>query len=108
MDITRTLINEFAQVSDLDQVLNELKKHKSVVLQIEHLTPEVLIDTPQRYLARYTDKFGGYDFEITKSIDGWTVISSNLKVGTFDDADYIKWDFESQLKKYSPRVLAQA
>ena len=105
--ITRNITKESAQVGIVNQVLNDLKEHKSIVLKIEHLIPEVLIDTPQRYLARYIDKYGEYDFEITKLINGWTVISSNLKVGTFQDADYIKWNFETQLKKYAPRVLAQ-
>ena len=91
--------------NDVNQVINALKKHKSVILQFEHLSPEVLIDTPQHYLARYTDRHGDYEFEITKSSAGWTITSSGVQIGTFKDADYIKWDFESQLAKYTPKVL---
>jgi len=91
--------------NDVNQAINALKKHKSVTLQFEHLVPDVLVDTHQHYIARYTDRHGEYEFEITKSSDGWTVTSSGMKIGTFKDADYIKWDFESQLAKYTPKVL---
>ena len=90
---------------NVNQVINELKKHKIVTVEFEHLLPEVLIDTPQHYLARYTDQDGDYEFEITKSSAGWTITSSGVQIGTFKDADYIKWDFESQLAKYTPKVL---
>ena len=96
----RDVVNE-----DVNQVISALKKHKSVILHFEHLWPEVLIDTSLHYRARYTDRHGGYEFEITKSSDGWIVTSSDVQIGTFKDADYIKWDFESQLAKYTPRVL---
>ena len=46
-----------------------------------------------------------YEFEITKTSAGWKVTSSGMVIGTFKDADYIKWDFESQLAKYTPKVL---
>ena len=91
--------------NDVNQVINALKKHKSVILKFEHLVPEVLMDTPEHYRAAYADRHGDYVFEITKSSDGWTVTSSGMKIGTFKDADYIKWDFESQLAKYTPKVL---
>lgn len=91
--------------NDVNQVINVLKKHQSVILHFEHLSPEVLIDTPQHYLARYTDRHGDYEFEITKTSAGWKVTSSEMVIGTFKDADYIKWDFESQLAKYTPKVL---
>jgi hypothetical protein len=29
-----------------------------------------------------------------------------MKIGTYKDTDYIKWNFESQLAKYTPKVLA--
>lgn len=96
---------ETALKNDVNQIINALKNHESVILQFEHLSPEVLIDTPQRYLARYTDRHGDYEFEITKSSAGWTITSSGVQIGTFKDADYIKWDFESQLAKYTPKVL---
>lgn len=91
--------------NDVNQVINALKKHKSVILQFEHIAPEVLIDTPEHYLARYTDRHGDYEFEITKSSAGWKVTSSEMVIGIFKDPDYIKWDFESQLAKYTPKVL---
>lgn len=101
MNITfRDAVNE-----DVNQLIRALKKHKSVILHFEHILPEVLIDTPLHYRAGYTDWHGGYEFEITKSSDGWIVTSSGVQIGTFKDADYIKWDFESQLAKYTPRVL---
>jgi hypothetical protein len=90
---------------NVNQVINELKKHKIVTVEFEHLLPEVLIDTPQHYLARYTDQDGDYEFEITKTSAGWKVTSSGMVIGTFKDADFIKWDFESQLAKYTPKVL---
>jgi hypothetical protein len=91
--------------NDVNQVVNALKSHKSVILKFEHLVPDVLVDTPQHYLARYTDRYGDYEFEITKAGNGWTVTSSGMKIGTFKDVDYIKWDFESQLAKYTPKIL---
>jgi hypothetical protein len=91
--------------NDVNQVINQLKKHKIVTVEFEHLLPEVLIDTPQHYLARYTDQDGDYEFEITKTSAGWKVTSSGMVIGTFKDPDYIKWDFESQLAKYTPKVL---
>jgi hypothetical protein len=90
---------------NVNQVINELKKHKIVTVEFEHLLPEVLIDTPQHYLARYTDQDGDYEFEITKTSAGWKVTSSGMVIGTFKDSDYIKWNFESQLAKYTPKVL---
>ena len=47
----RGAINE-----DVNQVINALKKHKSVILHFEHLVPKVLIDTPQLYRAKHTDR----------------------------------------------------
>lgn len=91
---------------DINQVINALKQYKGVILHFEHLVPEVLIDTPQHYRAKYKDRHGDYVFEITESTGGWTVTSSGMKIGTFEDADYIKWDFESQLAKYTPKVLS--
>ncbi len=97
----RGAINE-----DVNQVINALKKHKSVILHFEHLVPKVLVDTPQLYRAKYTDRQGDYEFEITKSADSLTVTSSGMKIGTYKDTDYIKWNFESQLAKYTPKVLS--
>lgn len=98
---------ETALKNDVNQTINTLKKYKSVILQFEHLLPEVLIDTPQHYRARYTDRHGDYEFEIAKTSAGWKVTSSGMAIGTFKDADYIKWDFESQLAKYTPKVLGE-
>ena len=92
--------------NDVNQVISALKKHKSVILQFEHLSPEVLIDTPEHYLARYRDRHGDYEFEITKTSAGWAVTSSGVHIGTFNDVDYIKWNFESQLAIYTPKVLS--
>lgn len=90
---------------ELDQVVKAFESKQNVTLVFKHLAPKVIEDSEHLYKAKYKDSFGSYTFQIQKVGDAWQVTSSGLKFSPTKDKDFLRWNYESQLALYSPKVL---
>ena len=89
----------------MKKVVKALKTHKNVIVTFERLAPKVIEDSDDLYKAEYTDKDGSYLFEIIKKDGKWVITSDGFECSRSSNIDYIKWNFESQLATYTPKVL---
>jgi hypothetical protein len=91
--------------AEIGKIAKAFETHDSVILSYAKLVPSVLIDSKNHYKAVYIDSAGTYEFEIVKKNNKFIVISDGFECSTSPDAEYIKWNFESQLALIHPKVL---
>jgi len=82
---------------------------KTIILTFARITPiKVLEDSKTRYHAIYDDGDGKYPFKVLRKKNAYTVISCGITCCKSKNVDFIKWNFETQLAKVSPRVFKRS
>jgi hypothetical protein len=76
-----------------------------IVQSWKFVKPVIKVDTAKKYVADYTDDYGTYEFTIKKQNGSFVITSDNQKVHSGSDINYIRWNFECQLREVNPKVL---
>ena len=100
------LTSQEVMKKEINKAVEALKTSDTLILRYKHLAPKVLLDDVNKYEALYTDSEGTYFFEIKRVGKGFEVSTDGFVCSNSSDVDYIKWNFESQLATYTPKVLS--
>lgn len=96
-----------AMIAKREEVIaaNPSAKGMVIVQSWKFIKPVIKVDTKKKYVADYTDNYGTYEFSIKKVNGSFVITSDNQEVHTGSNIEYIRWNFECQLREVSPKVL---
>jgi hypothetical protein len=102
----KAIYSQEVMKKEINQAVDALKTSDTLILRYKHLVPSILLDTFNKYEALYTDSEGTYLFEIKRVGKRFVVSTDGFVCSNSSEVDYIKWNFDSQLATYTPKVLS--